>query len=162
DQINVIRNGVDTMRFSPGNPAMRRDWISQLFPHAEAEHTVLVGNAGNLRSVKGHAVLLEGAAEALKRNPNLRFVVWGEGPERQRLQRRIDALKLGHSFVLAGRCLGMEAALASCDLYVQPSFEESFGMAAAEAMACGVPVIATDAGGLPELLDDCGVIVPKG
>jgi len=94
----------------------------------------------------------------------MRFVLWGEGEERAALERDVQRLGLSSRFVLPGRAPSIAECLAGCDCFVQPSQSESFGLAAAEAMASGVPVVASAVGGLTEIIEDgrSGLLVPAG
>lgn len=160
----AIPNGVDTDRFSPALRANRGDILGNLFGLALPAETILVGGAGNLRAVKGYDVFVEAAARIAAFTPDVRFVVWGEGSERGALEGLIRERGLGDRFLLPGRTSSPEISLAACDVFVQPSREEAFGLAAAEAMSCGVPVIASAAGGLSELVEDgvSGLLVTPG
>ncbi len=117
----------------------------------------VLGCVGALSAEKGHEVLLEAAAK-LDRKPRLVFV--GDGPLRGQLEARTRAL--GVELTILGWRDDVGRLLAGFDLYVQPSLSEGFGVAAAEAMAAGVPVIASRAGALEELLDGAGWLVPPG
>ncbi len=151
--LRVIPNGVDVGKFRPDLRSGRSAILAGL-GFGGGREPILVGAAGNLRPVKGYDILLEAAAVALRRVPHLRFAIWGEGPERQRLEATVSRLGLSGRVVLPGRIADPAPSLAACDLFVQPSRRESFGLAAAEAMACGVPVVASAAGGLTELVED--------
>ncbi|MCX7718987.1 MAG: glycosyltransferase [Candidatus Sumerlaeaceae bacterium] len=151
DRLRVIPNGVDTVTFHPEKRAGRADLIRSLgFP----DDTLLVGAAGNLRAVKGHIVLVRAAVHVVKRLARARFVVWGEGPLRECLEQAVTEAGLGGCFVFPGWRADMASAMAACDVFVQPSLRESFGLAAAEAMSAGVAVAASNTGGLPELVSD--------
>jgi colanic acid/amylovoran biosynthesis glycosyltransferase len=118
-----------------------------------------------LAPVKGHAHLLEAAARLVARG--IPFELWlaGEGPERAAIERRIDAQGLGERVRLLGtvphaELLGMYHD-GRADCVVLPSLHEGLSVALVEAMAYGVPVIATAVGGVPELLENgAGVLVP--
>lgn len=162
DRLVVIHNGVDCQRYSPDARAARGRVLTKLFPGTSVEDVILIGAAGNLKFIKGYDLFIEAAASLSPRLPFLRFVIWGEGPERPALERRIRELSLGAVFRLPGRASNLPECLAACDCFVQPSRSESFGLAVAEAMASGVPVVATAVGGLVELVTDgeCGLLVP--
>jgi glycosyltransferase involved in cell wall biosynthesis len=153
DALRVIPNGVDSGHFRPDRRSDRPAILTRLGFESFRE-PILVGAAGNLRPVKGYDVLLEAASLALRRVPQLRFAIWGEGPARPALEAAVSRLGLAGRLVFPGRIPDPAASLAACDLFVQPSRSESFGLAAAEAMACGVPVIASAVGGLTDLIED--------
>ena len=120
-----------------------------------------------LAAVKGHGDLLEAAARLVARG--IPFELWlaGEGPERAAIERHIDERGLGERIRLLGtvphaELLGMYRD-GQVDCVVLPSLHEGLSVALIEAMAYGVPVIATRVGGVPELLEDgAGVLVPPG
>lgn len=160
----TIPNGVDTIRFSPDARRCRGLILEDLFGHHCPSDVKLIGAAGGLKEIKGHATLVEAASLLASGFPEARFVIWGEGPMRERLQSAIIAAGLCARFVLPGTCSDMPDALASCDIVVQPSLGESFGLAAVEAMSCGVAVVASAAGGLPEIISPGvnGCLFPAG
>jgi glycosyltransferase involved in cell wall biosynthesis len=118
----------------------------------------------NLRPLKGHDVLIDAAVEVLERFPDARFEIIGEGSERAALVARAEAHGVSHAFTFAGSCDDVPAHLAETDIFVLPSRSESFPNAILEAMAAGLPVIASGVGGILELIDDgrTGLLVPPG
>ena len=82
-----------------------------------------------------------------------RLLLIGDGPERQRLESQCRQASTCESVQFLGKMTQPEEVVASCDLFVLTSETESFGLAALEAMACGVPVVCTDGGGLPEVVE---------
>lgn len=122
---------------------------------------------GRIERVKGIPVLLEALAEVLRECPQARLLLAGAPhpnlPQRD-LQVAIQRLGLGAHVQLMGHMPPEELArlYRRATICVQPSFYETFGVAALEAMSYGVPVVATLAGGLPEVLGDAGVLVPPG
>lgn len=161
ENLIVIPNGVDTTTFHPRQAGNRERILGSLGFEPDA---FVVGAAGNLRMVKGHAVLVRAATDLTRRFPAMRFVIWGDGPERAMLESLVTGARLDDRVILPGWSPDLPSSLAALDLFVQPSLSESFGMAAAEAMACGVPVIASDVGGLPEVVGDGegGLLFPQG
>ncbi|MFB9839570.1 glycosyltransferase, partial [Actinoallomurus acaciae] len=113
----------------------------------------------NLISYKGHADLIEALA-LLEKPPPVRLV--GDGPERERLAALIEARGLGEVVGLAGPCPDAREMLADHQFSVLPSHAEGLPNAVLEAMAAGLPVIATRVGGVPEVLADgvTGLLVP--
>jgi N-acetyl-alpha-D-glucosaminyl L-malate synthase BshA len=153
--IEVIPNFVDLQRFRPGVDAAVRASL------AAPEEALLV-HVSNFRPVKrvGDAVrVLAGVA----RTRPARLVLVGDGPERAAAEKTARALHVQDKVTFLGEQSDIEGLLAAADLFLLPSESESFGLAALEAMACGVPVIGTLTGGLPELVEDgvsghlCGI-----
>jgi glycosyltransferase involved in cell wall biosynthesis len=151
-RLSVIYNGVDVTRFAPSG-AFR----------TSADRTV-VGALASLRLYKGLLQLAEAAAEVTRGIPQVRFEIWGEGPLRPELESRIRALGLTHVIRLNGATKKPENALRRCDLFVHPSLSEACSNVVLEAMATGLPVVATTAGGTPALVEHgrSGLLVQPG
>ena len=160
-RIAVVPNGIDVRRFKPDAEARRRtraEW------GIEADQRA-IGLVARLDPMKGHAVFLEAAARAAARRSDLRFLAIGGGADsaRQRLQQRADALGIADKIVWAGRMLDVQHGLAALDLATSASlFGEGFSNALGEAMASGLPCVATDVGDSAMILGDCGLVVPPG
>ncbi len=118
---------------------------------------------GALTPEKGHATLLAALALVRRELPELRLRIVGEGPERGALERLTTALDCRSIVTFAGPCEPIGPELDGAAMLIQPSRREALGTAVLEAMAAGVPVIASRTGGLVELLDpDAGLLVPPG
>jgi L-malate glycosyltransferase len=124
----------------------------------------VVGTLANLRPEKGIADLVRAAALVRARYPAARFVVWGDGACRGSIEAEIDRLGVADMVRLAGATAQPERALAEMDLFVLPSLSEATSNALLEAMASGLPVVATRVGGSPLIIDDgiSGLLVPPG
>jgi len=151
-RLNVVRNGVNLRRFGPASSP----------PHRAQAGTV--GTLANLRPEKGLRQLVEAAALVTRRAPGTRFSVWGEGPLRPELEGRVQALGLTDTVRLHGSTREPENALRQCDLLVLPSLSEASSNVVLEAMATGLPVVATRVGGTPALVShgQTGLLVPPG
>jgi N-acetyl-alpha-D-glucosaminyl L-malate synthase BshA len=92
------------------------------------------------------------------------LVLIGDGPERSRVERLVHELDLAHEVRFLGKQLHFVKVLQEADVFLLPSETESFGLAALEALSCGVPVVATRVGGLPEVISDGdnGFLLPLG
>jgi N-acetyl-alpha-D-glucosaminyl L-malate synthase BshA len=144
--IVVIPNFLDCgfHRRAP-NPDLRQ----QLCPRDEK----LVTHISNLRPVKQIDAVVRVFARIRERVPS-RLLIVGEGPDLSRAEQLIDELGIAAHVELIGEAQDVIGFLSVSDLFVLPSLQESFGLSALEAMACGVPVVASNVGGLPEVVVD--------
>jgi len=152
--VTQIYNGVDTDRFRPGpeRDAVRRSW--GLAPEA-----LVVGHVGRLVAVKDHATLLRAFEEVRRRVPRAVLVCAGDGPLEPELRRRA-----GDGVRLLGHRDDVAEVLRGFDVFALPSLNEGISNTILEAMATGLPVVASRVGGNPELVDDgrTGALVPPG
>jgi len=145
-RIEVIPNFVDTDVWRPEPELHRR---SVLAPRGEK----IVMHVSNFRAVKQVQSVVEIFAKISEATP-VRLVLIGDGPERPRALQRADDLGLADQVLFLGKHVAVEELLCCANLFLLPSISESFGLAALEAMSCGVPVVASTAGGIPELVQD--------
>jgi len=145
--IRVIPNFLecDVYRRQP-DPALR----ARLCP--PDRYDALVLHVSNFRQVKRVDIALE-VFRLIRRQVRARFVLIGDGPERADIERRAAAHGMTEDVLFAGEQQDLVAWLSAADLFLLPSAQESFGLAALEAMACEVPVVASTAGGLPEVIE---------
>ena len=157
EKILVVHNGIRVAEFR--RRLSTREAKERLGLPASA---YVVGTAGHLSRKKGHADLLRGFAAAFAGRPDVRLVVLGEGPERGALQRAAGRLGLGDRLVLLGFRRDVRDVMSAYDVFALASSWEPFGLVFVEAMALGVPCIATNAGGAPEVVADgeTGLLVP--
>ena len=101
---------------------------------------------------KNHSIFLRAAARLHAKYPNLEFVLAGDGPLRGQLEQEAQSLGLGDRAIFLGDRRDIPAVLASLDVSVLPSQSESLSNSILESMAAGVPVVATNVGGNPELI----------
>ena len=142
-RVRVILNGLPPSRFAP-EPA-----ISDPLPVAFADRP-LVGAVARLQREKGLADFIGAAAMIAPRAPSARFVVVGDGPQRRELGELAHRLGLGERLVFLGFQVGAPALIARFDVLVVPSLSEGSPLVVLEAMAAGVPIVATAVGGIPE------------
>ncbi|MCX8044424.1 MAG: glycosyltransferase [Desulfobacterota bacterium] len=125
------------------------------------EH-VVCGITARLVAQKGHRDLIRAFAMAHAQCPVLRLIIAGDGPMRQELENEVCCEHLQDSVFFTGYRRDVGDVLASLDVFVHPSRWEGFGLSILEAMACGLPVIATRVSAIPELVGDAGILVPPG
>ena len=154
--IRVLPNFIDTEQFRPANRS-----VDPHRTHTDAP-PVLV-HVSNFRPVKRVADCLHIFAGVIRRMPARMWMI-GDGPDRQAAQALARALGISNFVDFLGNRSGIEDLLPEADLLLLPSADESFGMAALEAMSCAVPVVASRVGGLPEVVVDgvSGRLLPVG
>lgn len=159
-KIRVIHNGVDLARFRPLNDE-RAEMRGKL---GIPKNAVVVITVRRLVYKNGIDTLIDAADIAVKKNPNIIFLVVGKGPSQSSAQARIRQLGIEGNFKLAGFVSDEDLPFYynTGDFSVVPSKSgEGLPLVALEAMACGLPVVATDVGGIGEILTDkCGKLVP--
>jgi len=147
-RFRVIPNGINTNLFSP-LPEIRRK-----------KNRIIVTNSADT-PLKGLKFLLK-AVEKLSKNREVRLIVIGIPKKNGNIVRLIRELDIGNCVTFTGRIDDKELVqqYAKAAVAVVPSIYEGFGFPAGEAMACGVPLISTTGGALPEVVDDAGLLVP--
>jgi len=130
------------------------------------ELPLVIGTVGSLNIQKGYFYLIEAMAKVKARNKKLNFKlqIIGSGPLEKPIRKHIKKYKLGREVSLVSSVEDVRENMRHFSLYVQNSRSESFGMAALEAMALSIPIIVTDRGALPEIVDSGknGIVVPYG
>ncbi|MEX0725815.1 MAG: glycosyltransferase [Planctomycetaceae bacterium] len=144
EKITVIENGIDLAAFSH---------LTSWTPPVSATATRQIGMVGNLRAVKDPVTLLKAAAIVNSRHPHARFTIAGEGELRPELERLRSDLGLDGVVDLPGAIADIPAFLATLDIAVLCSQTEGMSNAVIEYMAAGRPIIVTDVGGNPELIE---------
>jgi N-acetyl-alpha-D-glucosaminyl L-malate synthase BshA len=163
--IDVIPNFVDTRAFAPAPRDFRA--IAHLFPctrgAAPCSPPVVIAHNSNFRPLKRVEDVVRVFAAVRARRPAL-LVLVGDGPDRSRTEALVRELGLAADVCFLGKQLAFQPVLAQADVFLLPSQTEAFGLAALEAMACGVPVVATRVGGVPEVVvdGDSGLLFPPG
>lgn len=162
DRVTQIYNGVDLRRFHP-----RIGLRPSLGPEGFAPPgTFVIGTVGRMAAVKDQLTLVRAFLHLLDIEPGgpdrLRLVIIGDGPLRERVLRLLDAAKAGHLSWLPGERADIPEIMRGLDLFVLPSLREGISNTILEAMASGLPVVATRVGGNPELVEErqTGLLVP--
>lgn len=158
----LIYNGIDTARYAPADAESGIDRAALDLVACD----VLFGTVGRLDPVKGFDTLIDAFAEACAAEGDrlLGLVIVGDGPARAALEARVAEHGLTDRVRLPGSRDDVEAVLRALDIYVCSSVAEGVALTILEAMASGLPVVATAVGGNPELVapERTGVLVPSG
>jgi glycosyltransferase involved in cell wall biosynthesis len=159
-QYQVIRSAIDVAGFAAPRRS-RAEVRSEWGLPAEA---AVVGAVTRLSSQKAPLDLVAAAAEVSRVRPDVRFVIVGDGPERAAVERRIRELGLSGATRLLGLRRDVADLLAGLDVFLLTSLWEGLPRALVQAMAAGVPVVATAVDGCTEVVRDCetGLLVPPG
>jgi len=154
-RISVIPNFVNLLEYHPVT-AKHREGL------APADHK-LITHVSNFREVKRVKDVVRVFARVRRTMPATLIMI-GDGPERDDAEREARELGVAADVRFLGRIDTVAPLLQQSDLFVLPTQSESFGLAALEAMACGVPVVGSRAGGLPEVIEDgvSGILEPPG
>jgi teichuronic acid biosynthesis glycosyltransferase TuaC len=148
-RVAVVRDGVDASRWTAASPGPRPDVVPDGTPWIFA--------AGALVAHKGHRHLVDAMAVL----PGVHLVIAGAGPLREALAVQGAARAPGRVH-LVGAIPAIDAWIAGCDAFVHPSVEEGMGQVLAEALLAGCAVVASAAGGVPEVVGERGILVPPG
>ena len=168
--IRIIPSGIDTKQFLP--TASQRMAIRRQYRLGEDTTVVLM--AGALTKRKSPHTLIGAAAQLHSRRQQSQhprqngqalsphYLICGDGPLRQELEARVQALGLASVFHFAGFCRDVPAYLSAADIFVHTPVWEGLGVAVIEALAAGLPVVASRVGGIPELITDreTGLLIP--
>jgi glycosyltransferase involved in cell wall biosynthesis len=157
NRIEVLHNCIDLREFN-----LRRSPAEVRRELGVSPNSIVVAGLGNLRPEKDFEAFLLAARRILDAIPSTEFLLIGDGPERDRLKRTAAELNLTAQFRFLNDRSDVPDLLGAIDILVMSSASESFPNAILEAMAAGKPVVATDVGGIPELVEDgqTGFLVP--
>ncbi len=156
DRFTVIPNGIDTASFAkPSRP--RRDVRAEFGIRPEAK---VVGSVGRLARQKGHRYLIQAVSRLPKPWDDAELVIAGDGPEMGKLRSLARRSGCAARIHLVGGRSDVPDLLHAFDVFAMPSLYEGFGLTLVEAMAAGVPVVASAVDSLPEVLGAGGILVP--
>ncbi len=155
--VRLIYNGVDLSRYDHQEPCCTLPEEYGMEPGSQ-----IVGVVARLEPEKGHPTLLEAWPLVLRACPNAYLLIVGEGSRRDALEAQVRELRIAHRVVFTGRRDDIPAVTAALDVAVLPSYREAQGLTILEAMALSRPVVASNVGGIPEMITDgvTGLLVP--
>ncbi|HOX54359.1 MAG: glycosyltransferase family 4 protein [Candidatus Omnitrophica bacterium] len=159
DTIELIYNGLEARKafeYSADELAETRKWIGL------RSRGPVIGNIARLSSVKGQSYLIEAMNEVVKIFPDAQLLVVGDGKIKDDLVARVNELGLNNNIFFIPSVRETSSILSLMDIFVMCSVAEGLGLSIMEAQAVGLPVIATEVGGIPELVKDgqTGILVP--
>jgi len=156
-KVNIHYHGIDTRKFTPKEPNIRKD-----------TKNITILSVGRLTEEKGHIDGLEAVSEIIseyKKN-HIEYRIVGGGELKYQLERKISRLNITDNVTLCGPMTheGVIEEMEQADIFFHPSRNEGFGMVLLEAQAMGLPIVATDVGGIPEAVDDdnSALLSPEG
>jgi len=138
EKVKVIYNGVQPSKYK-----------AEIFPN---EQEFLIGTIGSLNEQKGMQYLIKALPKVIKEFAGIRLEIIGDGLYKRKLLELVKKLKIKNYVKFTGFVPDTDKYLVKFDLYVQPSLSESFGLAIVQAMSVGLPIIATNTGGIPEVV----------
>ncbi len=149
--IEVIPNFVDTQNFKPGDPAARANLEPLIGACPVRRNIRIITHVSNFRPVKRLTDVVR-VFEGILKEVHSHLVLIGDGPERSNVEHLVRDLGIAQNVCFLGKMENFVPILQHSDLFLLPSQMESFGLAALEAMSCGVPVIASNVQGIPEVV----------
>jgi len=155
--VSLIHNGVDLERYDHQEPCCTLPEEYGMEPGSQ-----IVGVVARLEPEKGHPTLLDAWPMVLRSVPDAYLLIVGEGSRRDALEAQARELRIAHRVVFTGRRDDVPAVTAALDVAVLPSYREAQGLTVLEAMALSRPVVASNVGGIPEMIEDgvTGLLVP--
>jgi glycosyltransferase involved in cell wall biosynthesis len=156
DHTVTVHEGIDVEHVAAAPPVNVHEtfWL----PH----HAPVVGNVAALVPHKGQRYLVDAAHLVVQEMPDVRFIVLGEGELREHLEKQVHEYHLEKHVLLPGFRTDVLGCIKGFDLFAMSSVTEGLGTSLLDAMACGRPIVATEAGGIPEIVEDGvnGLLVP--
>ncbi|HEX7287828.1 MAG TPA: glycosyltransferase [Candidatus Angelobacter sp.] len=150
ERVRVLYNGVDTERFSP-NPIVREQTRAAL---GLSHRDFVIGAVGRMVPIKDYDTLIKAASALHRKDRTFKLLLLGDGPELPRLVDLAQNLIGTGGFISPGRCQNVPEMLTAMDVFVQTSLNEGMSNTILEAMATGLPVVATRVGGNTEIVEE--------
>ena len=157
EKIVTIHNGIP---ISLKHPIERRSEIRKKFNFSEEE--ILIGHISNIREAKGHADILQAIKSLVREFPNLRFIFAGRDDSKGKIPNLVKELNISEFVRLLGFVSDPEEILCAIDIFILPSHWEGFPASILEAMLYSLPIVASNIGGIPEMIKDRfnGILIP--
>lgn len=153
NRVKVLLSGVDFARaIGSGTRQGVRDEMRRRLGYADGD--IVIGTIGRLDPVKGHHLLIDALVALRPRFSRARLLLVGDGQRRPKLERQAEAFGVRDVVNFAGSQKDPAGFLAAMDIFALPSTSEGLGLSIIEAMAAGLPVVGSTAGGIPEVVED--------
>lgn len=156
----TIMNGIDVDWIEAACRSQNTHEVLEPYPIDPTDQ--IIGSVGRHVEMKGYRYLIDAMPSVIRKHPNAKLILVGDGPEREKLERQTKQRNIDSSVVFVGYQSAVPPFLACFDIGVFPSLNESFGLALGEAMAAGVPVIASDIPAFREVVDSAGKLIESG
>lgn len=159
DKVRLILNGVDVLKFKNDYSPSQKEDIKRRYG---LKNGPVIGIISRLAPDKGHIYLIEAFKELLKQIPDAQLAIIGDGRLKSELKRRVVKLGIDNAVSFFDETLDTKLFLAIMNIFTRPSTSEAFGLGVVEAMLMGLPVVATDVGGMKDILNQgkFGILVP--
>jgi len=151
-QYITIYSGINLDEFNPENLNIRNKDLKKVLGFQEDDF--IIGNVGRMAPIKGHKYLIQAASSIIEQIPKAKFLIVGDGPIRDEMEAFAKKLGLDKHVVFLGMRENVPELLSIMNLFVLPSINEGMGRALVEAMAMGLPCVATSVGGVIEVVKD--------
>ncbi len=155
-QIQAVHHGIDFSRFTPSTEEARRNRRREL---GLADSDFAIGTVGRLTDQKNYPCFVRSAVRIHEEMPNARFHIIGFGPLEASLQNMIRELDARAYITILGRRRDVASIMGAWDVFLFPTWRESFGIVVAEAMAMELPVVVSNTTSLPEVVGETGILV---
>ncbi|MBL7084451.1 MAG: glycosyltransferase family 4 protein, partial [Candidatus Aminicenantes bacterium] len=149
DKFDVIYSGIELDKFKELSEDKKQNLVKEF---GIPEKSLIIGTVGRLVPVKGHEFLIKAAKYIISKYPEAFFVFTGDGPLEQNLKRQALELGINNNIIFLGWRSDAARIISVYDIFALPSLNEGMGRVLAEAMALGKPIVASNVGGIPDLV----------
>lgn len=149
-RVEVIYNGIDLDR-TPARDSAAQAFVRSEFGFSTSDFVVI--QIARLHELKDHETALRTMALVCREVPHARFLIVGDGECRPHIEKLIEELQLEHHVVLAGSRNDVPELLNAADMFLMTSISEGIPLTLIEAMAAGIPIVSTNVGGIPEMIE---------
>ena len=149
DKFDVIYSGIELDKFKELSEDKKQNFVKEL---GIPEKSLIIGTVGRLVPVKGHEFLIKAAKYIISKYPEAFFVFTGDGPLEHNLKRQARELGINNNIIFLGWRSDAAKIISVYDIFSLPSLNEGMGRVLAEAMSLGKPIVASNVGGIPDLV----------